>query len=60
MEEDCSSSINYDQVHVSSYIKYSLLFLPVVEIESASEWNHLEVSGSIPTTTTTKKNTYNN
>ena len=35
-------------------LKYSSLFLPVVGIEpaisSASEWNHLEVAGSIPTT----------
>ena len=33
---DCSNSVNYDQVQVLSYSKYSSLFLPVVGIEPAT------------------------
>ena len=35
---DCSNSYNHDQVQILNYSKYSLLFLPVVEIESATSW----------------------
>ena len=35
-EVDCSNSVNYNQVQVLSYSKYSLLFLPVVGIEPAT------------------------
>ena len=44
MEADCSSSVDRDQEKVLRYSKYSLLFLPVVEIEPATfRWFHSEV-----------------
>ena len=40
---DWSNSLNLDRIQVLSYSKYSLLFLPVVEIEPAtSRWFHSE------------------
>ena len=43
MGADCFNSFNHCKVQVLSYSKYSLLFLPVVGIESAtSRWFHSE------------------